>query len=257
MVLLNGLDLSDRDKVYTSNRDGSFKVVSYINCKKVVIVFEGYTQEHTVTKVHMKSGEVRNRFRPSLYGVGYLGDFRPPTKFKSRAYSVWKGMIKRCYEDSCRGFRFYGKVGVTVSSLWHNFSEFHDWYCENYPKQYEGALELDKDLLSSGVKVYSPETCCVIPSKLNKLVNTKKSRDNGLPAGVTKDKRRGTYYARVKDLGGRPIYLGSGVEKDIPSLSKKVKQKKMEIFREYLNSEEGTRGMTYNVRERLLDLQEI
>ena len=57
--------------------------------------------------------------------------------------------------------------------------------------------QLDKDILIKGNKIYSPDTCCFVPSEINNLfVGCNKSRGS-LPIGVTFNKRLKRYVAQI------------------------------------------------------------
>jgi len=69
-------------------------------------------------------------------------------------------------------------------------------------------LELDKDILFKGNKVYSPEICCFVPHVINTLfLNCKKNRGD-LPLGVHFDKSKGKYRAEMSFMGEQ-IKLGT------------------------------------------------
>ena len=83
-------------------------------------------------------------------------------------------------------------MGCTVCEEWLNYSNFKVWYDQNRIKGM--ALDLDKDILFKGNKVYSPETCCFVPHAINTLfLNGKKNRGD-LPLGVHFDKSKGRNY---------------------------------------------------------------
>lgn len=92
------------------------------------------------------------------------------------AYSAWRKMIYRVYSYSNKDQRPTYK-NVEVCKEWLTFSNFRKWFIENHVDTYH----LDKDLLSSDVKVYSPDTCVYVPQWLNNFVLCKKGR--------TKEKR--------------------------------------------------------------------
>ena len=46
-------------------------------------------------------------------------------------------------------------------------------------------MELDKDILVKGNRVYSPDTCCFIPMAINVLFSPGRKKKNNLPQGVT------------------------------------------------------------------------
>ena len=94
-------------------------------------------------------------------------------------YKKWISMLKRCYNPRYEGRRSY--IGCEVCDEWKRLSNFEKWYKENNGRQ---EWELDKDLLSNGYKVYSPQTCCFVPHEINTALTLKK-RDNGLPVGVS------------------------------------------------------------------------
>lgn len=75
-------------------------------------------------------------------------------------------MMNRCYGDKHK-YSQYSYKGCTVCEEWHNYQNFAKWYEDNY-YNCEEELELDKDIIIYGNKLYSPETCLFVP----KLVNT-------------------------------------------------------------------------------------
>jgi hypothetical protein len=62
---------------------------------------------------------------------------------------------------------------------------FKKWFDVNYIEGYD----LDKDLLSTGIKIYSPQTCVFLPPEINKIISCK-GRNNGLKVGVYKYRER-------------------------------------------------------------------
>lgn len=109
------------------------------------------------------------------------------------AYSTWRSMIERCedqeYKDKHPAYR-----DAVVCNSWISFMSFRVWYLDNYID----GFDIDKDLLSCGGKVYSPDTCIFIPRWLNTFISMDR-KDNGLPAGVHFDVSRGKYKATSKD----------------------------------------------------------
>lgn len=95
--------------------------------------------------------------------------------------------------------------GVTMSDDWKNNSDsFINWYLQNYYYVSGENMAVDKDLFSNGEsKVYSSETCCILPQVLNTMLsNCKKHKDkSGLPLGVSYDKYRNLYFAQITPFG--------------------------------------------------------
>jgi len=88
-----------------------------------------------------------------------------------RLYRLWKNMKRRCTNESDADYKSYGGIGVTVSDEWKQFKHFYEWYLENEYDCDEG-LNLDKDLL--GGMEYGPDTCVLLPSRLNFALPKKK-----------------------------------------------------------------------------------
>lgn len=86
---------------------------------------------------------------------------------KHPLYSVWCGMINRCYNENATDYKYYGGNGVVVCDEWRNFLPFYNWAIEN---NYRKGLELDKDKLAPNQrgKIYCPEYCSFLTPKENK-----------------------------------------------------------------------------------------
>ena len=108
-----------------------------------------------------------------------------------KIYNKWYAMINRCKTD----YQFYSNV--TICEEWMEFKSFEKWYLENI-YDFNGILELDKDLFSDSKKIYSPDTCCLLPKEINLLINAANSKNDLLP-GVTRNigKKSITYTATI------------------------------------------------------------
>lgn len=101
-----------------------------------------------------------------IAGFG-LNDVKIPTKvegLKSIPYQTWISMIHRCYgvnREKCY-------EGVSVCKEWSRFSSFLDDY-QYMVGSYQKGFVLDKDILCLGEKMYSKESCVLIPKKLNAI----------------------------------------------------------------------------------------
>lgn len=74
--------------------------------------------------------------------------------YKTRLYSIWQSMKKRCNNPSDSRFHAYGGSGITVCDEWNNdFVSFYDWSIEN---GYAPNLSIDRIDNSKG---YYPENC--------------------------------------------------------------------------------------------------
>ena len=111
-------------------------------------------------------------------------------------YDIWCKMLSRCYDaETQRKTPTY--TTVSVCAEWLTFSNFQKWYKDNYKEGYE----IDKDLLSEGLKIYSPTTCCFIPKYINAIVASIRKNIRGYT------ERDGRFYASVQKYG-KKVNLG-------------------------------------------------
>ena len=88
-------------------------------------------------------------------------------------YLAWRNMLRRCYSTKLQE-KYPTYRGCSVSEEWLTFSNFRRWMeCQDW----EG-MQLDKDLLFSGNKVYSAETCVFVTKAVNNFT-TDRGNDRG------------------------------------------------------------------------------
>lgn len=148
------------------------KIIEYNNNKDIIVEFQ---DEHNVrihtTYNNFKKGNVKNPYHPSIYGVGYLGEgkYKPSKNGKStKAYKVWLKMLQRCYEPYYLN-RYPTYRDCYVCEKWHNFQNFAEWWEKKVYNCNNEKMCLDKDILIKGNKIYSPETCLILPERINTL----------------------------------------------------------------------------------------
>lgn len=142
-----------------------------------------------------------------VYGVGINDDDRFCVDCNGKyypAYSSWMHMLRRCYSED------YKKENTTykyakVCDEWLKYSVFRRWF-EAEENGYRDGYELEKDIKAHGNKLYSPDTCLIVPRFINTLfTKSDKSRGDTL-IGVSKTKQ-GKFSARLTK-GGKQVYLG-------------------------------------------------
>ena len=111
----------------------------------------------------------------------------PSTEYTTKAGVAWGSLTARCNTNGKYSERF--KTYVHCENGFGDFQEFAEW-CQTQEGyfQLEGSRPwcLDKDILIPGNKIYSPQTCCFVPSFINSLfANKAKPRKYDLPLGVT------------------------------------------------------------------------
>lgn len=142
---------------HKSNKCGTFKILEYVNCNNIKIQFTKTNYITTTRASNIRTGKVKDLTYPAVHGVGFIGK-GPYSSKDTKAYTVWNGMLRRCYSDtSLISKPSYTDCTVTIE--WHCFQNFAEWYYDNYIEGYE----LDKDIIGTG-KEYSP-TNCIFASK--------------------------------------------------------------------------------------------
>lgn len=155
---------------HMTNEGYEIEIIEYINCRTCTIQFEDLGTVKNVPYTSIKNGAIRNRNNKTVHGIGYIGygEYLGCIDNKAtKGYSVWRGMIRRCYSEK-NFLKHPTYKDVVVCEEWYNFQNFAKWYYENY---IEG-FELDKDILCGNCKIYSPKTCCFVPKEVNILYNT-------------------------------------------------------------------------------------
>lgn len=118
-----------------------------------------------------------------------------------QAYDVWSGMLQRCYDPKFQSAHPH-YTGCTVCDEWLTFTKFFVWWKENIVEGWD----LDKDFMSPGNRIYSPEKCLFIPKFLNYFITAKTGRRN-LPMGVHSIPKIGKYKAAIRKNGDY-VHLG-------------------------------------------------
>ena len=195
-------------EIHKNNRGELFEIVEYINASDCSIMFIDSWQ-HIIKNVSYKSiydGRVKNPYALSVFGKGFYGAGLFSKKH-AHIRNRWRGMIGRCYSEKEQE-KYPTYKDVTVCEEWHNFQVFAEWMEENYNPETMQGWHLDKDILVKGNKIYSPETCCFVPSEINTLFNSQKEKRGTLPRGVSLIKNCDSYRAQIC-INGKALYLAS------------------------------------------------
>lgn len=195
--------------VFTSAQGDKAVVLEYKKWNKILIEYQDkHKYRAYVTSTNLRKGSFKNPYRPKVYGVGFFGvgdfkgfgDGRPTPE-----YDAWHSMMSRCYNKQVHKTH-PSYADCFVDERWHNFQVFAEWYTshEHYGLDYH----LDKDLLVAGNKVYSPETCSLVPVQINNLIGENQRNKGSYPAGVSYHKAKKKYTAAVGH-DGKKIYIGA------------------------------------------------
>ena len=209
----------NRDGETNTNRFGEqMKIINYQGRRKFDVLFDnGYVKRNCTCYENFKKGVVKNPNSISLFGVGYLGvecsKGKGDIMSDSVSYITWRHMLSRCYDKKTKSYENYGGQGVSVCEEWMSYKIFKEWFDKNYYEISNDKMNLDKDILNKGNKIYSPNNCIFVPSNINKLfTKTNKTRGN-YPIGVYCNKELKRYVAQCSKIQSNgkkyQTYLGS------------------------------------------------
>ena len=159
-------------------------IIEYRNTMDIDVYFPEYDWIAKGTQYgNFKNGNIKCPYEKRYYEVGYIGEgeYKACENGKiTRVYSTWNNMLKRCYDE-----KYHEKqptyINCEVCEELHNFQNFGKWFDDNYYEVEGEKMELDKDILIKGNKIYSPETCIFVPERINTLfVKNNKNRGESL-----------------------------------------------------------------------------
>ena len=195
------------------NRLGSIMVIEeYYSSQNVLVRFTESGYKTRCTYQQFCNGTVKNVYDRTVFGVGYIGEgkYKPSANGKATIqYLTWYNMLKRCcdekFKEECPTYK-----DCTVAEEWHSLQAFGKWFDENYYSVGKERMEIDKDCLIRGNKLYSPETCVFLPHKINTLIIKNDALRGEFPVGVKATSRnKDKYEARCSDNKGKRVYLGT------------------------------------------------
>ena len=168
------------------------KIVEYNNATDIIVEF----QDKFKGRVHTTYGnfinlEIKNPYYPFVCGIGMAGN-KYPIKINGKhviEYVAWRNIISRSYNEKDKK-KNPTYQDVTCCEEWLLYENFYEWLHEqdNFDKWYEGSRwAVDKDILNKGNKIYSPNTCCLVPQNVNCLFLKGNAVRGDLPIGVVKN----------------------------------------------------------------------
>lgn len=179
------------------------KIIKYDSCKNIIIEF----QDKYKAKIHtsyqaFEKGGVKNPYHKSIYNIGYIGEGKYKThknRKQTNAYNYWIKMLMRCYDPY-----FINKeptyIDCYVCDEWLCFQNFAEWFYKNYYKIEGQRMELDKDILCKGNKIYSPKTCIFVPQRINSLFVNQNRKRGKYPIGIYYHKKSNKFHSKCSIL---------------------------------------------------------
>lgn len=165
------------------------KIIKCEDDANIVVEFQDEYKARVHTQYfNFKKGLVKNPFYPSVYGIGIIGTKYPVSINckKIKEYNIWQSMLQRCFSVSYKEKRITYQ-NTTCCEEWLNYENFYEWLHNqpNFDKWYKSKRwAVDKDILIKGNKIYSPDTCCLIPQNVNCLFLKREAERGKYPIGV-------------------------------------------------------------------------
>lgn len=206
-----GLSKFIEDSVKVHNGLYSYEDSIYINSKTpIIITCRIHGNFEQTPNDHLNGAGCPHCARESqkcmVYGVGY-NDLLYTRATPS--YLAWTSMLERCYSPKYQHKKSTYQ-GCYVCKEWHTFSNFKSWF-DSPDNGYHKSYQLDKDILVKGNKVYSPNTCCLVPSSINSIITNRRNHRGKYPIGVT-IQPNGKFLARVGETRQRIGIYDSPIE---------------------------------------------
>ena len=147
-----------------------------------------------------------------VFNLGLKGDKYPARAGKRiiKEYAVWQSMLERCTEK--HWWRRPSYIGTSCSENFKSYTFFYEW-C-NKQVGFNSADEngkrwcLDKDILASGNKIYSEDTCCFVPQRVNNLIVKSEATRGDCPIGVSFDKKQRVFKTCCRGRERKTEWLG-------------------------------------------------
>ena len=167
-------------KIKVMNCGEEVEIIKYYNASNILVRFNESGEVVKSTYGNFKRGTIKSHFNISVYNVGVIGN---KLNWDKDSCKRWRGILERCYNS-----KFLIKnptyIGCSVCNEWLYYPNFKKWYDENYYTIKNQRMELDKDILFKGNKIYNPNSCIFVPERINTLF-TKSNKSRGeLPIGL-------------------------------------------------------------------------
>ena len=192
--------------IFDTNNCGKLVVLEYKGHLDVIVKFIDTGYETTARANNLRKGNVKDRSLPSVYGVGIIGNgIAKVCGVETKDYKLWKSMLGRCYDEKYSN-KYPTYKDCTASDNFKYLPYFEEW-CSKQTGFDQECWQLDKDILIKGNKIYSENTCCFVPSEVNRLFIKRDAARGDLPIGVNYYKRDRKYVAKMSRFK-EDIHLG-------------------------------------------------
>lgn len=219
------------------------EVIEYLGANKIHVVFE---DGHSLWLRYgtLREGSFVHPLDRTVQKVGYIG-FGQYSQSKDKvAYMKWTGVLERVYDNKFHKKKNGGRyAGTLLDKDWHNFQNFTKWF---YEQEYQKGWQIDKDLLSGEVTIYSANTCVLVPRNINMATIRNK--------GYTKLSGYGRANKPFQvNISRYDVKITVGYAEDEATASLMYQQAKLDYLTCLINSAD----MSSRLKERLLEAVKV
>lgn len=227
---MNNLKLKREGEVYTTQNYGGLIITEYKDAWNVKVKFVNTGCERVVAMGDIKKGAVKDFLQPSIFGIGILGEEFENSESMDKVCTTWRSILTRCYYKK-DGHIAEAYKDCTMSENFKYYQYFKKWYL-NQNGWNEDDWAIDKDILVRGNKIYSEDTCCLVPREINNLFTLRHKLRGDYPLGVHFDKKSSKFISQLGRMGKR-TYLGS--YNNVEDAFNTYKQAKEDYIKEVAN----------------------
>lgn len=190
------------------------RIIKYNNANDIIVEFQDdYKGKVHTNYYNYKQRSVKNPYHPEVCGVGMVGckyPVRLPHGNPIKEYYTWRGILRRCFDKNSKN-KNKAYQDVSCCDEWLLYENFYEWIHkqENFGEWLNSDdWAIDKDILVKGNKIYSPQTCCLVPRNVNNLFIKCQNVRGVYPIGVGKQYKN--YTAKCQNpFTGKTEPLGT------------------------------------------------
>lgn len=191
-----------------SNQGYEMLIIEYYDNKNVIVEFQDeYKARAKCTYIHFKNGQVNNPYHKSVYGAGFIGEGKYSNKTHPKIYAEWIDLVRRCFDTDFKN-KYTTYKDCILEDYLLCFQNFAKWYEENYYEVEDEKMNLDKDILVKGNKIYSRDTMIFVPQRINTLFVKSDAIRGKYPIGITYGKNEDKLKVSCK-VNGKRVHLGA------------------------------------------------
>jgi len=193
-------------EISTNNQGYKMKIIKADDWYNIYVEFQDNYK--TIVKTDygtFKKGQIKNPCKPGKYGQITGSKYSSKEKgSKTKEYNTWNLMFSRVNESYKEKNKSY--KDIKICDEWYYYPNFFEWITsqENYELwKNNDNWAIDKDILSDpNNKIYSPDTCCLVPRFINDAIRMFHKED-GMPNGVCQN---GKGYSVRHVLSGKTYF---------------------------------------------------